>query len=119
MFRRLAMAAALMLMAALVSASAQDKSKEDQAKAVGPLPTHPLDSAFARGNDANSMTNGLLNNDQFKRAVQAAAKAKRERLAAIRQNPDMVGPTPDQAARQAFLDTLNSTSEMIGAPKGK
>jgi hypothetical protein len=120
MIRRLAMAATLMFVAVVASAPGkQDQAKQDQPK-VEAMPPHPLDKAFARGNTANDMTNGLLNNDWFKNAVKAAEKAKQERMAAVRQNPNMVGPTPDQAARQAFLDTLNQAPpEPFGAPKSK
>jgi hypothetical protein len=91
---------------------------DDKAK-VAALPPHPLDSAFAtRGNTTRDLTNGLLNNPMFQRAVAAALKAKQERQAQMRQTP--VGPTPEQAARQAFLETLNQPSaEGIGAPQDK
>jgi ABC-type sugar transport system substrate-binding protein len=109
-------AAALMFVAVVMTAGAQDKG--DPAKAVGALPPHPLDSAFGRGNTAYDMTNGLLNNDWFKDAVKAAEKAKRDRIAAQAKTP--IGPSPDQAARQAFLDALNrALPEPIGAPKSK
>jgi pyruvate/2-oxoglutarate dehydrogenase complex dihydrolipoamide acyltransferase (E2) component len=79
------------------------------------LPPHPLDAAFRRGFTPNDLTNGLLNNRLFQQAVQAAAKAKQD---AMRRPPGMVGPTPEQAARQAFLDVLNQTGTGTGTPPG-
>jgi hypothetical protein len=96
----------------LVLSVAALNAKDDPPKTEPPaqpqaLPPHPLDGAFARGNTPNDLTNGLLNNDLFKKAVAAAAKAKAETIAARRQNPNVGGPTPEQAARKKFLDMLN------------
>lgn len=74
---------------------------------VGALPPHPLDGAFERGRNNNDLTNGLLNNPAFKRAVDAAAKAKLAQEKAFRDNPNLKAATPPQAARQAFLKALN------------
>ena len=93
---------------------AQPKDQPPQPK-VTALPPHPLDTAFRRGNAPNEITNGLLNNRLFQQAVQAAARAKQE---AMRRPPGMVGPTPEQAARQAFLDVLNQTGTGPGTPLG-
>jgi hypothetical protein len=99
MIGRIVSVVALLLVAAAMTVNAQDKAK------VAAQPPHPLDSAFRRGNTAHDLTNGLLNNDLFKKAVAAAAKAKQEAL-----QKKLVGPTPEQAARQAFLDTLNQAA---------
>lgn len=107
MVRRIASVFALLLLVMAFTANAQEKAKA--------LPPHPLDSAFQRGTSANDLTNGLLNNQLFKQAVAAAAKAKQDRLAEMQRNKGMVGPTPEQAARQAFLNTLTQAGVGAGA----
>ena len=67
---------------------------------------------FKGRSDLNA--NGLLNNDLFKKAVQAAAKAKQDRKADMAKTP--IGPTPDQAARAAFLRVLNQEDKGKPAP---
>lgn len=83
----------------------------DDKAPVAALPPHPLDSAFAKANTANDATNALLNDPLFKKAVQAAVKAKKDREAAIQKDKALIGPSPAQAARAAFLKVINNEKE--------
>lgn len=89
-------ALSLMLLAMMATAQAP----------VGEIPPHPLDSAFERRHDG-SITNGLLNNPLFQRAVQEAARTYRETEELQRRNFGIVGASPKRAARARFLEVLN------------
>lgn len=98
------LASAIFGLAVAFAAQAAEKSEKSAAKkAVAALPPHPLDGAFARP----KITDGLLNNDLFKKAVQEAAKARKEQEERFKKNPGFAGPTPAQAARMKFLKVLN------------
>ena len=77
-----------------------------QEKKVGALPPHPLDGAFEKGKNVTGITDGLLNNALFKKAMQNAMKAKLDQEAKYRENPNLRAATPAQSARQAFLTTI-------------
>jgi hypothetical protein len=91
--------------------NAQDKEKDKDVKEkkpmVGALPPHKLDKSFERANRPEDITNALLNDPLFQKAVQDAFKAGVDNQAARQKDPNLAGPTPAQAARQAFLRTLN------------
>jgi hypothetical protein len=92
----------------LAISPAQDtgKKKDDSPK-VGALPPHPLDSLFQKANTPNDAGNGVLRSDIFKKACEAAMKAKKEQEELLKKNKGMVGPTPAQAARVKFLEVLS------------
>lgn len=91
----------------------KDKIKDGkEKKPVGALAPHKLDRAFERARVPADITNALLNDPLFQQAVMDAFKAGSEAEAARQKNPKMVGPTPAQAARQAFLRTLNDEQGM-------
>jgi hypothetical protein len=79
----------------------------DDAPKVAALKPVPLDAAFTNATSPRDITNALLNDPTFKKAVAAAAKAKADNIAAKAQNPKLMSATPDQAARVAFLKVLN------------
>jgi hypothetical protein len=85
---------------------------------VAQIPPHPLDGAFASRLD-NNVLNGILNNPHFKKAVEEAAKAKREAEAFLRKNPGVAAPSPERAARARFLEVLsnNGAGAVGAAPK--
>ena len=91
---------------ASVSAAGDKKDGKDKGEGVGALPPHPLDGAFERGFSPRDLTNGLLNNKHFQKAVEEAAKAKAEQEARLRKNPKLLDATPAQAARRAFLEVI-------------
>ncbi|MCI0640468.1 MAG: hypothetical protein L0Y72_05720 [Gemmataceae bacterium] len=97
---------ALLGMFLLTIGGAHAGGKKDDDKKFGALPPHGLDSAFGRGNTERALTNGLLNNKLFERAVKAALKAKREQEERFRKNPKLADATPAQAARLRFLEVL-------------
>jgi hypothetical protein len=94
----------LLLSVAVVSA-------KDEPGKVGALRAVPLDAAFVNGNNPRDITNALLNDPTFKKAVVAAAKAKADAVAAKAQNPKLMAATPEQAARVAFLKALDESKE--------
>jgi hypothetical protein len=99
------------LMALLVAAGGavsddKPKDKDKDKPLVGALPPHALDSAFDGPDTTKGFDEGLLNNDHYKKAVKAALKAKADAIEAKKKNPDLVGPSPQQAARKAFLEAL-------------
>lgn len=96
-----ALAAALVL----CSANAQEN------KAVGALPPHPFDGLFEKKKGAGEIVNGLLNDPLFKKAVQAAVKARSEAEESLKKQPNLIGVNPSQAARVAFLQTLSNGKE--------
>jgi hypothetical protein len=100
-------------------ALADDKKADDKAKpkAVAALPPNPLDGAFKGANSVKEIDEGLLNNAHYQKAVKEALKAKQDREAAIKKNPKMVGPTPEQAARVRFLAVLNGEKDKEPAEK--
>lgn len=97
-----AFSAATLLFAFIFIASAL----ADDKKPVSALPPHPLDNAFERCNSERDLTNALLNNQLYQRAVAEALKAKRAQEAMFKANPRYVGPSPAQAARVTFLEVL-------------
>jgi hypothetical protein len=113
-FRLIALLVVTALLVGLAAADDKPKTGGDKPKA-GALPPSPLDDAFARANTERGITNGLLNNEQFKRAVKAALKAKKDQEQWFKAHPDGVNSTPAQAAREAFLKTLQEMPK--DAPK--
>lgn len=67
------------------------------------LPPHPLDPAFEKTTEAQ-IEKAIVESALFRKALKAAAAAKAEREASMKKTP--IGPTPAQAARVAFLRTL-------------
>ncbi len=94
----------LALAIAFSSADGGDKGKNPPAKA---LPPHPLDGAFEKGQSERDVTNALLNNKLFQKAISDALKARRDQEARFKQNPGLADANPAQAARNAFLKTLS------------
>jgi hypothetical protein len=89
----------------------------DDKKPVGALMPLPIDKAFEKANGKDAITNALLNDPTFKKAVQAAAKAKADRIAAMKTVP--IGPTPEQAARAEFLRVLSGEDHTVLKPDQK
>jgi len=109
--RKFVLAAVLLVLALMLGglAGADDKPKDkDEPPKVGALPPLPLDGAFEKATTVNGITDGLLNNDQFKKAVAAALKAKKDMEQRYKDNPKLAAQTPAQAARQAFLEALQA-----------
>lgn len=63
------------------------------------MPSHELDSVFE---DINSI------DGKIQPAIEAAKQAHAEQTKSNAENPGAVGPSPAQAARMAFLDSLKS-----------
>ena len=109
--KKVVLVAALVLPALLLNrlTGADDKPKasadNDKPKVEG-LPPSPLDKAFEKATTDRNITDNLINNDLFKKAVNAALKAKQDREQEMKKTP--IGPTPAQAARSAFLRTLQN-----------
>jgi hypothetical protein len=97
------------LAVAFVPAQSAEK-KAEKPKAVGEVPPHPLDGAF-KGGTERSITDGLINNDLFKRAVREALARKIEHAQRFKDNPKLRDASPDRAARIRFLEVLNQTDE--------
>src|SRR5262245_12946466 len=91
---------------AVASANAQRRN-------VGFLPPSPLDAVFERANSEDAVNDELVKNDLYKKAVQAALKAKKEQEQRLRDNPKLVGPSPAQAARQMFLTVLTGATPVM------
>jgi len=79
--------------------------KEDRAPRTA-LPPHPLDWAFEEPKDISAITYRLLKDPLFKQAVENALKAKQETETKYKENPNLCAARPAQAARLAFLKTL-------------
>ena len=68
------------------------------------LPPHWLDNVFTNPKD---FVKNFLGSKQLWDAFTAAEKAYQSQKEALDKQPNLIGPTPNQAARQAFLDALN------------
>lgn len=68
------------------------------------LQPHWLDDLFAEPEKFPEM---LVNSDGFKKAVEKAAKAFEESKENTKMMPGVSKPSAEQAARVAFLETLN------------
>ncbi len=68
------------------------------------LPPHKLDEVFKNTSDPES---AFLKSPHVEAAFAAAAAAYNKTDSDIADNPGLVGPTPWQAARVAFLEALN------------
>ena len=66
---------------------------------------HWLDDVFQNPDEA---TSALAASDRFKEAVAKAQAAFREGEEFQKKNPKVVGPSPAQKARVAFLEALNA-----------
>jgi len=86
---------------------------------VGVLQGMPIDGAFEKGGTEKQMTEALLNDKVFKAAIKAALAAKMGQEEMKRKKPGIAGPSPAQAARVKFLETLEGklAEEMKGAEK--
>lgn len=67
------------------------------------LPPHWLDDAFKT---PKRFLEDLVAHSNFKKAIQKAEEAYRETTEDIEANPDLCGPTPEQAARVAFVNAI-------------
>ena len=74
--------------------------------AVGAMAPHALDDVFAEG--MTSAKQRLLESDLFSSAFDAAEHAYQVAKANIEKNPGICGASPEQQARNAFLDKLNN-----------
>src|SRR5262245_6030628 len=110
--KRLMLCMALAVPALLLagSARADDKDKDKDKGGVTALPPSPLDGAFEKATDEKGIDEGLLNNDLYKKAVKAALKAKKDMEQKYKDNPKLKAETPAQAARRAFLNTLQEAA---------
>jgi len=70
------------------------------------LPPHWLDSVFE--NIANCETK-ISENSHFKEAISEAKSAHKEAVDFQKKNPGMIGPSPAQKARQAFLEIMDAS----------
>ena len=68
------------------------------------LPPHKLDDVFETIDNAET---AFLADSHVKAAFAAAKAAYRTTENDIKDNPGLMGPGPNQAARVAFLDYLN------------
>jgi len=68
------------------------------------LAPHWLDDAFKR---PKKFLDDLVAHPKFKMAIQRAEKAFQEAKEDFEVDPSSWGPTPEQAARVAFLEGLN------------
>jgi hypothetical protein len=84
---------------------------------VGALPPTAIDKAFEKATTEKQLNEALLNDPTYQKAVREALKAKKEVEDLKRKNPQMVGPSPAQAARTAFLRVLSGESEVVGEKK--
>jgi hypothetical protein len=99
----------LVLATVLASAHAQEK-KEPKPLVVKALPPHPLDNVFRNAKSEKDVTDKLLDNDLFKRAIREALKAEEK----ARKSPKpVIGPTPEQVARQRFLEVLTGSGVVV------
>lgn len=76
------------------------------AQPVSETPPHPLDDAFATG-DEGQMMHALNHHHKVRVALKKAAEAYHD---AASRPPGLMAPSPPHAARQAFLDELNSSN---------
>ncbi|MFM8933244.1 MAG: hypothetical protein ACKOS8_15360 [Gemmataceae bacterium] len=67
------------------------------------LQPHWLDDLFA---EPKKFPEKLINSGGFKKAVEKAAKAFEESKEVAKKMPGVSGPSPEQAAREAFLNSL-------------
>jgi uncharacterized protein YbcC (UPF0753/DUF2309 family) len=104
----LALMAPVLLLAGLAVADDKDKDKGGPVAALAPS---PLDGAFEKAMNTKEIDEGLLNNDLYKKAVKAALKAKQDQQKRYADDPKLVGPTPAQAARVAFLEALRGEAK--------
>jgi hypothetical protein len=86
-------------------ATAADEKKESPKGGVGALPPHDLDKSF-EGDSERAFARALQDNNLFKKALAEALKAKEEQANKFKQNPKLKDKTPEQAARQKFLEVL-------------
>jgi hypothetical protein len=68
------------------------------------LAPHWLDEVFK---NPKKLQDDFVNCPRFKKAIQNAAKAFQETQEDMKAELGFYGPTPEQAARVAFLETLN------------
>lgn len=88
-----------------------------QGQPVKALPPHPLDGAFGGPATAKGFNEALLNNDLYKKAIQAAIKAKLDMERQYRERPNLASSTPEQAARTEFLRVLADEASGAGVAK--
>ncbi len=69
------------------------------------LPPHWLDKIF---NDIDDCENQLFVSSQFKDAISNAKKAYLETLEFQKTNPNAIGASPAQEAREVFLKIINN-----------
>ncbi|VTR90828.1 unnamed protein product [Gemmata massiliana] len=105
MTRVFAILACAMFALSFGPAGADDK-KKDEKPPVGALPPHSLDGVFVKVKTEKEITDTLINDATYKKAVAAALKAKKEKEEELKKNPKIVGPSPAAAARVAFLKVL-------------
>jgi hypothetical protein len=103
----------LALAVAFASAEAGDKGEKKEGKppVVGALAPHPLDPAFEKAKTEREITNALLNDPLFQKAVKDALNAKRNIEEQRRKQPNFLSATPAQAARNAFLGALQGKKD--------
>src|SRR5262245_48016155 len=97
---------ATMLSAVAFFAGVEAGDKKQEEKGVGALPPHGLDTAFEKGRSERDLTNALLNNKLFQKAVVEALKAKQAQELMFKNNPKLAAPSPSQAARQKFIEVI-------------
>jgi hypothetical protein len=68
------------------------------------LPPHWLDKVFS---EIDHCEDQLTGSSQFKTAISKAKTAYREAVEFQKANPNVVGASPAQKARQAFLEVIN------------
>jgi len=83
------------------------------------LPPHWLDRHFDQ-DDAEAVTGSIANSAEFQGLIEEALQAKREAAEARRKEPRLIGASPSQIARRAFLgfrlDRRNDGSEQLVLP---
>jgi hypothetical protein len=77
------------------------------------LAPHWLDDVFKQGGgSASAIASTILGDDRFKTAIEHAVSkgldAMKESEEAFRRNPNLMAPSPEQAARKEFVAALGN-----------
>lgn len=98
---------ALLLVSGVVVVGHAQPPAEEPKQPARALPPNKLDEVFADATTEKQLTEALINNEVYKKAIKAALKAKKDAEADQKQNPTKAGPSPAQAARTTFLKVLS------------
>ena len=74
---------------------------------------HVLDPVFVDAKTEKEVTDNLINDATFKKAVKAAIEQKQKAEKAKRDNPRLIGSSPGHQAREAFLNVLTDKKDEL------